>query len=416
MKTDQELVAGHINKILPLLKREPESGIPYPFLSVGWGKDPYRGAIYGWDAYHAALRLAAGGETEWLRYHTDIFFSVQDLVTGFIPQRISFNSGKLIPGRDMYFPFLIQGILVYTVLSGDNEWAISVLPKAKMYLNYYEKCQQDSTGLFFWKYCWSGGVDNDAAIAFVPNGSVCPPNINALIYLEYKSMEKLCGILGDPTTENIYGSKANKLRNMVNNILWSEEDACYAPYHRKDGYVGIRLSKNAKDIGAYSFLSHTNLMPLYAAMAPRNRADVVIDRYLVSRDHFFSDWGIRSLSKSSEYYNNAIWGNPPRFDDFNRLTNSNWQGPVWAPVNYFMFRALLNYGYKKLAESVMVNLHKTLAGDIRNNGVLHENYNAETGQPLYAPYYGSWNTLADLMPEELKTGKSISDICIEREE
>ena len=406
MKTDQEIVAEHIAKILPLLKHEPESGIPYPYLSVGWGENPpYSGAIYGWDSYHAALRLAAGGEPKWLRYHTDIFLAVEDLSTGFIPQMISFNGERLTPGRDTYFPFLLQGILVYTVISGDKEWAMSILHNAKLYLEYYEKYQQDPTGLFFWKYCWSGGVDNDAAIAFVPNGSVCPPNINALLYLEYKSMEKLCVLLGKPADENIYRHKADKLRDTINNALWSNEDTCYAPYRRRDGYVGIRL-------GAYSFLSHTNLMPLYAAIAPKDKASAVIERYLISRDHFFSDWGIRSLSKSSEYYNNAVWGNPPRFDDFDRLTNSNWQGPVWVPANYFMFRALLNYGYTSLAEQVMVNLHKTLANDIRNNGVLHENYNAETGQPLYAPYYGSWNTLADLMPEELKTGKSLSDIFV----
>jgi glycogen debranching enzyme len=167
---------------------------------------------------------------------------------------------------------------------------------------------------------------------------------------------------------------------------------------------------NSQGVGLYSFLSFTNLTPLYAGLADRDRAKLVIDKYLSSKDHFLSDWGIRSLSKSSEFYNNAIWGNPPRFECPDRLTNSNWQGPVWVLCTYFMFHALLNYGYTSVAREAIDNLNKTLAADITNNGMMNENYDAENGRPLYASNFGSWNVLADLMPEELKTGKSVCDV------
>ena len=77
-----------------------------------------------------------------------------------------------------------------------------------------------------------------------------------------------------------------------------------------------------------------------------------------------------------------------------------------------MFRALINYGYASEAEDAMHNLHKALACDITKNGMMHENYDAETGEPLYAEHFGSWNVLADLMPSELSTGRSILDITI----
>ncbi len=71
----------------------------------------------------------------------------------------------------------------------------------------------------------------------------------------------------------------------------------------------------------------------------------MIERYVLSADHFLSAFGIRSLSRSSEYYNNAIWGNPPRYGPHDRLTNSNWQGPVWVPLCCFVAHAPAHYGY-----------------------------------------------------------------------
>ena len=50
-----------------------------------------------------------------------------------------------------------------------------------------------------------------------------------------------------------------------------------------------------------------------------------------------------------------------------------------------------------------------LASSLAKIGMFTENYNAETGEPLYAPGYASWNILADMMRPELKSGKWIMD-------
>jgi len=38
-------------------------------------------------------------------------------------------------------------------------------------------------------------------------------------------------------------------------------------------------------------------------------------------------------------------------------------------------------------------------------GYMRENFDGETGEPLYANYFASWNILADLMPDYLPGGK-----------
>ena len=49
---------------------------------------------------------------------------------------------------------------------------------------------------------------------------------------------------------------------------------------------------------------------------------------------------------------------------------------------------------QRAAEDLAIRVVETLADCIVEKGVLYENYNAETGQPLWAPKFMSWNVLA----------------------
>lgn len=177
-----------------------------------------------------------------------------------------------------------------------------------------------------------------------------------------------------------------------------------------DGRVQLALPVKglSGDIGRHALQTCSNLLPLYARVAPRDRARAMIERYVLHPDHFWSAYGIRSLSRSSEYYNNARWGNPTRFGDHRRLTNSNWQGPVWFPLCYFMVQALGHYGFPTEARLLADRIVATLANSIRVQGSLAENFDAETGAPLYCTNFASWNLLADTLHESLSTGRWIN--------
>ena len=123
-------------------------------------------------------------------------------------------------------------------------------------------------------------------------------------------------------------------------------------------------------------------------------------------EHFRSPFGIRSLSKASEYYNQARWGNPSPHGDRRRLTNSNWQGPVWIPLNWFVFHALLRYAFTSEARTLADDTQKVLAGCIEQFGYMRENFHAETGEGLYADHFASWNILADIMHDFLPGGEA----------
>jgi putative isomerase len=67
--------------------------------------------------------------------------------------------------------------------------------------------------------------------------------------------------------------------------------------------------------------------------------------------------------------------------------------------------ALLRYGYPEPALETAVRVVRLCLDDLEWNGMMHENYDAETGAPLAAPDFVSWNLLAAQMIDEAREGR-----------
>jgi putative isomerase len=133
----------------------------------------------------------------------------------------------------------------------------------------------------------------------------------------------------------------------------------------------------------------------------------VIEGYVLNPEHFWSDHGIRSMSRSDLAYNNAIRGITlpmrvagPTGPGINNRS-SNWQGPIWSITNYLVALALKRYGYAREAQQVAERVIRVYAASVREHGSCYENYHAETGEPLCAPSVGSWNLMLRHLPGHL---------------
>ena len=308
---------------------------------------------------------------------------------------------------------MAQATLIYVANSHDQHWLAQIFEKLKKYIEYYELNLAAPFGLYRWRQCHHSGIDNDIATNFTLPQTVITCDLSALLVLELASMERLAALMGEKEDEKVFNEKTIKLKSAINTVLWNAKMGSFSAFDLRENASLFSLGKGDGKIGRFAFQSCSNLFPLYAGVAEKDKAKEMIETYLLNTDHFFSDFGIRSLSKSSEYYNNAIWGNPPRFGDYRRMTNSNWQGPVWFPLCYFSFHALRRYGYMDKAAELMEKTISLLAGSLEKIGDFTENYHAENGAPLYARKFASWNILADMMKTELESGKWIMDPIFE---
>ncbi len=399
----------YIKSLIKLIQKEAAGYLVKPYLSVSAGKS-YSEAVFCWDNHHMAMRLAYDGRPEYFRYYIDTLLQYQGK-DGYVPSLVMAADG---PMRTTFHaqPFMLQGLLMYFAESGDKKWVAGRYPCLCKYLEYWEKNHLVQNGLFVWRETWMGGIDNDISSTIFPPGSVITPDLNAWLYLEYCAAARIAGHLDLVSDAKVYRRKALALQEAVNQHLWHEKAQTYCSYNLLSGRLQIGLDNEFRDgdyIGKFAFQSISNFIPLYARLAPAERAIAMIEKYLMDKEHFWSFYGIRSLSRSSDYYNNARIGNPPRFGDPRRMTNSNWQGPVWIPINYFMFHALLHYGYRKPAEELGGKIADLLLASLDYMGSFSENYDAETGRPLLCADFASWNILADRMASEYNTRKWIMD-------
>jgi len=416
MNTSQsaaQIVHDHIESILPKLQHEATGRLPFPTLSVGFGKT-YNGFMYCWDNHHMTLRFAAAGQPEQLKYFVGNMLACQN-EADFVPSIVHFKNagiGQLGPWHAQ--PWLAQNVATYFDLTGDADWTRQIFPNLVRYLDFWIKQHAAPHGLCRWRQTWHSGFDNEISGNIFQPDAILSPDLNSYLYLELRAMAFLSEALGQTDSVETYSCKADQLRSAINDRLWDDTLGTYAAYDliNNQPRVSLELANNnaggdtEEGIGRYAYLSCPALLPLFAGIATPERAERMIRTYVLAQEHFRSPFGIRSLSKASEYYNQARWGAPSRFSDPRRLTNSNWQGPVWIPLNWFVFHALLRYGFRTEAEALAEDTQKVLAGCISQLGYMRENFDAETGEGLYADRFGSWNILADIMRDFFPGGNA----------
>lgn len=395
-------VHNYITAIMEKIIRKPTRFLPFPYLSITTNESIYGKTVFCWDNHFMALRYAYDGRPEFFKYLIENLLLYQRK-SGFVPNCINKDSGPILTDFHAQ-PFLMQSAYFYYNATDDGEWLRNKFRHLEKYLEYYERKMQTNSGLFAWPETYMGGIDNDIATSFFNPGTVISPDLSSRLYLEYKAAALLAEAASCGKRRDLYTGKAASLKELINLRHWNAEYQSYTAWDCSSEKSVFRYEDpllNAAGIGLYSFCSCSNFLPLYAGIADKEAAAAMIRKYIISPEHFYSKYGIRSLSKASEYYNNAVWGNAPRFGNPAIFTTSNWQGPVWILNCYLVANILINYGFINEVEDLNERILKLLAGSLNSIGSFSENYDAETGRPLYCRKFASWNILADIIDEEI---------------
>ena len=131
-----------------------------------------------------------------------------------------------------------------------------------------------------------------------------------------------------------------------------------------DERTGMFLNKNLVTGALSPRLSPTNFYPLLAKAATPEQAARMVKEHLLNQAEFWVDWPLPSIARSD-----------PAFRD-----QEYWRGRVWGPMNFLVYLGLLNYDQpgarRQLAERSLALFEK----EWKQNGHVHENYNAITGE------------------------------------
>lgn len=408
----EAFVTEHTEEVL----KQPRDFIRYPFIDPG---SVYDGNVWDWDTFwsvYGLLNLADGypdgGRKERLIEHAKgnirNFFDHQ-LEDGYIPMMIEvadwpepYLNMKHKEGilMNMHKPFLCCQICVISDYIGDYGWAAEYSEGVEKYFACYEKNYYfPDCGLYVWCDDIMIGMDNDPATFGRPKFSTANIYLNSFMCVEFQAAERLCRCLGKEGRAEHYRKKREKLAAAIQKECWDRRDKFF--YSADVDIKTRKFDWFHQGLGVFwktlpiKVRVWSGFIPLYAGIATKEQA-AYLAAHVFDEETFDSAYGIVTLAKDEKMFDLSATNNP-----------SNWLGPIWVVANYVVFRGLLNYGYRKEAETIYERTLLLLGQDLEKTGSLHEYYNPFSGEPVMNGGFINWNILALNMAEELEGKKAM---------
>jgi alpha,alpha-trehalase len=375
----REKIGGLRGRVL----RKANGAIPYDYIVPSGVYEEQ----WDWDAFFVGLHLISVNRADGLY--------LKNWCLNFLryTEPDGQTPGGLRPwaGRDarLYHikPLMGQAAYYASIALGDFGWVAPVWDKMAACVTYRERFMSDgATGLVKW---WDGlesGADNNPSLVRRYHNSVAAGDVNGFMVLDYRAMAIVAEKLDKKGDADAFRARAGKLADAVNAHLWDPVDETYYSY-------------DAVEKARIRCVAYSNLIPLWAGLASAERARVLIERYVLAPGKLWSPYGIRSAAKDEPAFNNENVIKP----------YSNWSGPIWPHANWMTMHALVRYGYPDAALAVAERVTKLCLDDLAANKMMHENYHSETGVPLAAPDFVSWNLLVARMIDEARAKTFLPD-------
>jgi neutral trehalase len=335
--------------------------------------------LFDWDAYFMGAALSYERKGRYLASTVRNFLEYTgpptSSVNGYVPRIIAPEGFWSLP--EMCKPFLAQMALLASESMGNDWWVRPYYEKLARTLYFWENARRTPDGLFVWFNGDESGVDNTPAVSWEPAEVTEGVDLACYLVREYRAMARLARALDKTDDEARYTRQAEDLARRINQLMWSSADAMYFNIDRRTGrHVKVK--------------AWVSFVPLWAGIAPPERAKATIERHLLDPAAFWGPYGLRTLASDEPKYTPA---------------KGYWKGPVWVVSSYMMSHGLARYGYRDAALAEAKRVVGLLVRDLEATGGMNENYDPDTGNPAAGTNFLSWNLLALHWVDELTAGR-----------
>ncbi|KAK6464508.1 glycoside hydrolase [Scheffersomyces coipomensis] len=289
------------------------------------------------------------------------------------------------------------------------DYTKEIYPKLQKHYEYFRKTQRGlfeefegrgSDGeVYRWKsrtirHVLSSGLDDYPRA--VP-ADIAELNIDLISWIGVmtRSMKLIAELLDYKSDYKAYEEIEQKVLKNIDDIHWSSEENTYCDVSVDEDDVNIHVCHKG----------YISLFPFITKLLPADETTKLghILKLIRDPEEIWTDYGIRSLSKSNEFYG----------------TDENyWRSPIWININYLILDALKHYHdvsaqyltpeLKKDLESTYHDLRINLVNNIINRwketGYVWEQYDDKTGKQKGAKNFLGWTSTVLIMmsmPENL---------------
>jgi putative isomerase len=390
----------------PPLLRGPEGILKHPSIAPSLPTKAYSTQLWDWDTLWTSqglFRLAALQHDEPLKqklceHVSGSLLNFLDHASpgGQIPIMMTADDpdpfrvlGKSAISRNQAKPVLGQLGLLAADQRGAASWLAPHFDSIVRFYDSWIRHNSSPIGLLVWGDDVAIGDDNDPTTFGRPFFSSANLLLNCLFYQDLLASAELARRLGRSADHDRLLSQAQKLAQRINKFCWDPRDSYYYTVDvqcvdRRAELIptvprGMDMSWKCLPMRIQMF---TGFLPLWCGIATQQNAQKLIRTNYLADDRLCAPWGARSLSSRETMYSLEFSSNP-----------SNWLGPIWIIVNYFVWKALQRYGYKKEADALADKTLLLLSKDLEANGSLNEYYHPDTGAALSHKGFMDWNLL-----------------------
>jgi putative isomerase len=393
--------------IAPQLLRAPDGILTYPSVAPSLPGKRYSTNLWDWDTLWTSqglFRLAALLHDDQLKEklcehvsgsllnfleHASPGGQIPIMMTAGNPDPLRSPGKDSTTSRNQAKPVFGQLGLLACDQRGDAHW---LEPHFDVILHFYDswvRYNSSPIGLLVWGDDVAIGDDNDPTTFGRPFFSSANLLLNCLFYQDLSASAELARRLGRQADHDRLSSQAEELAQTIHRFCWDPRDSYYYSVDvqcvdRRAELIptvarGMDMSWRCLPMRIQMF---TGFLPLWCGIAPEESAQKLVGTNYLADDRLCARWGVRSLSIRETMYSLEFSSNP-----------SNWLGPVWILVNYFVWKALQRYGYKKEADVLADKTLVLLSRDLERNGSLNEYYHPDTGAALSHKGFIDWNLL-----------------------
>ena len=392
-----ELILEYAKSNYKKMFREPDGILNHKFIVPGAA---YSNSLWDWDSWLTNIALRDFVSEDISEYEKGCILNFLDHIEEdgkmpifILPTKAWYNSDNN-PETNIHKPCFAQHIeFIVKSYDGDAEWIRPHFDNVLKFVDYYYNNQRHESGLYFWINDCAIGVDNDPSTYYRPANSSASIYLNCLMY---KELEAVC-YLGELLGVNVdkYKAEAENLKKAVQELCFDEKDGMY--YSADLNLLPIEPDKVLHSgaprhwntliqrIGCWS-----GFMVMWAGIATPEQAERMVKENLLDEKAFWAPFGVRTLSKYEKMYSIKKTGNP-----------SCWLGPIWGISIYMVFDGLVKYGFIDEARELAEKTLKLFGEDVEKNGLLHEYYDPESGEPVNNPGFQNWNLFAIKMGQWL---------------
>jgi glycogen debranching enzyme len=183
-------------------------------------------------------------------------------------------------------------------------------------------------------------------------------DIQALFYESLSIGSHLASIAGDSKNEQRWSSRADELRETIDQEYWDARTGFYYDTIRKDGSKDSSIRPNAL------------VLLMSGVVKDRSRADSVLSR--IEEQDMTTAWGVRTLSSKDSKYQ------PTLYHD----------GAVWPLVTGWAAASEVKFGRREQALRFIELIAERI---IHENGMLAETYRGDRPEPFNSCILQAWS-------------------------